>query len=364
MKNFKQFILSLFFKHQYLGLKPIDDDDRDIVGWKLFGTDYKPKFNEKKLDNPYEAKNQNFNTCGWVSTAGAKQIDEKFLLDERTLIIIAEKEGLISGDGFSNLRDNEKILQKYGIAEKGLLNTPFKNWAEYSDKKLLTKEILDNALKHRSGVYMRLYNISEIYKAIDDGRYIKIGIGWRSAFNMGGGFSFPYILNFVLGILIGGHAMYIYGYNQNYYGKKVFLVRNSFGKLYGLNGDLYITEGDMQNEMSKYGAFRNEDMELDIAKFLNEYDGKNVKCKESPTVYHIQNGKKKPYLHEIDYFVWNIDKDKIEFEIVEKEVLDKVEQGDNMDITKSTYWGILKHLEQPLNLTRILEAIKQYKNGN
>ena len=111
--------------------------------------------------------------------------------------MLGREKGRISGDGFSNLRDNEKTLQESGVAEKGLLGkVSWRNWNEYSDPKHLTQKIRDNARLHRTKAYSRLYNIDEIYKAIDEGRPVKIGVRWRTAFNMRDGFSFPWLLNF------------------------------------------------------------------------------------------------------------------------------------------------------------------------
>lgn len=344
----KQKILQKISNTPTLGILPLTEDQRDILGWQIFGSDYKPKYTKKTLELMFPANTQDFNTCGWNSTtASHENIDEKIKLDERTLVLIAVREGKISGDGFSTLRDNEKMLQKFGVARKGLLTAPFRNWKEYSDISLLTPEILADAEKHRTKCYLQLTNVIEIYRAIDDGRTVKIGIGWRTAFNMGSGFSFPWLLNFLLGFLVGGHAMYIYGYDQEYKTKRVFLVRNSFGSSYGLNGDLYIEEADMEREMRKYGAYRNEDMDLDLAKWLVQHQGKIVKNIDNSAVYLIQGDKKRKY-DDISTLIAH-GKERAEIIIVSDEYLNQVKVGDPIH-----FWdgGNVKQVKELFNIIK------------
>lgn len=156
-----------------LGLLPEKKDPRDLGFRFIFGTDYKPKHIRKKLNLPFPAKLQHFNTCGWTASAGAKEYDEQLELDERTLIMFGRKDSKISGDGFSTLSANEAVLKKYGIAEKGLIDWPWSDWEDYSDPKLIDDNILNNAAKHKTKSYLHIYHADEVYRAIDDGRPVR-----------------------------------------------------------------------------------------------------------------------------------------------------------------------------------------------
>ena len=337
-----------------LGLLPHKKDDRDLKFGFLFGFKYKPK-HERNVIETLSTKNQNYNTCGWNSSTTAHEMDEGVKLDPRTLVLFAKREGKVSGDGFSVLRDNEKILKNFGVAEYGYVKSRFNNWKEYSNTKLITKKMIENAFKHRTDSYWEISTIAEVYKAIDDGRTVKFGMRWCRAYNMSGGFKMPWIISKIIGMIVGGHAMFIKGYDTNYKGEKVFVVQNSFGSWWGDNGDFYITEKHLLSEIRRYGAFVNLDIKSDVGKFLMEMDGKNVKSKDSPAIFHIQRGKKKLYPDWVTFLAWNqLEKG---YEIVDRNVIDKVPEGDNMDIKKTVYWDFIKHLDNPDNLTKILEIL-------
>ncbi len=279
------------------GLEPLPHDTKDL-GFSmtaLFGLGYKPKHLKKILTLPFAAKLQRFNTCGWVGSTGSKEFDEEVELDEQVTVLFGKERGLVSGDGFSNLRSNEIVLKKDGCAEKGFIKKECKNWAEYSDAKLLTKEIRENAKTHRSKSFSAIHYTSQILKAIDDGRPVKIGINWRTAMNASRGFSFPFILDFIKGWLVGGHAMYVFGYDSKYTSETVFKIRNSFGPAYGAQGDCYIKESDLQKEIKRYGAYVNYDIDRDILKWLSLHQGAVVKTDGDKNVYLIQGDKKRKY---------------------------------------------------------------------
>ena len=282
-----------------LGLDPLKKDSRDEkYSLGLFGILYTPKYDRKMIDLPFGAKIQRFNTCGFVASTGAKEVDEKVRLDQRVFVMFGRLMGVISGDGFSNLRDNEKVAMEHGFAEEGILkHIDNGTWDDYSDPKHLTKEIRENALKHRTKSYSYITGTNAVYKAIDDGRTVKIGVGWRTFMNMRGGFSFPWILDFVKGFLVGGHALYVYGYDLNYRlkGNKCFAGRNSYGDTYGDNGTFWIKEADLKRETDNYGAFINYDLERDVIKWLSQHQGKIVKAHNNNDVYLIKEDKKYKY---------------------------------------------------------------------
>lgn len=289
-----QAILRKIFKIKGgLEILPKDIRDDKYAFGRFFGTEYRPKHAEFEF-KPFTIKSQRFNTCGWVASTGAKEIDEQVELDERSTVIFGRKEGYISSDGFSNLRNNEKIVQKYGIAEKGILKQDNGSWDDYSNANHITPALLASAAKHKTKSYSTIYTIGEIYQAIDEKRPVKIGIGWRSSMNMGNGFSFPWLLNFASGWLVGGHAMYLCGY-KTLAGKKVFKVVNSFGDDYADNGTCWITEDDLMRDVNNYGAFTNIDAGSDQLEWLSSHQGAVVKSGSAPAVYLIQGDKKRQY---------------------------------------------------------------------
>ena len=46
------------------------------------------------------------------------------------------------------------------------------------------------------------------------------------------------------------------------------------------------------------------------------------------------------------------------FELVDGDRLKLVPLGEEMNLTTSPYWSVLKYLDRPLNLSRVMEAIK------
>ncbi len=337
------------------GLKPLSEDNRDL-GFNIFFLGYKPKHIKKELKND-NVKKQSYNTCGWAASAGSKEIDEKTKLSTRFLVIMGKIKGYISRDGFSNLRDNEKVLKEFGIAEERFLTENSVNWKDYSNFEYLTEEMKKNALAHKTKTYWRIYKTNEIYKAIDDGRTVKIGVDWYTRLNMSRGFKYPWIYK-IIGWFVGGHAMYIRGYNLQYKGQKVFIVRNSFGKKYGDNGDLYILEKDLQKQINKYGAFVNLDMEIDIAKWLINHQGRIVKTENNPDVYLIQGDKKRSYVDEATLTAHG--KSISEITIVPNEYLDKIKRGKDIN-----FWdgGNVKQIKELLRQhNNLKELYKKYFN--
>jgi len=319
-------IRNIIFKTN-TGLKPLTKDGRDLKFGAIFGWRYKPK--NKHLLKPLTVKNQMpFNTCSWMAAAGAKEIDEQCKLDERTLVMFGKKRGYIRGDGFANLRDNQKVLQKDGIAEDGMLRGGWKKWKDYSDYTKMSQEVLHNAQKHRIKSFLKLYTANEILKALDNGRPVEIGIDWYTGYNIRGGFKLPWIIHKVIGWLVGGHAMYIYDYNLDYKGQKVFVVRNSYGESWGDKGNLYLTFEMLKKNIRKYGAFINYDMKVDLAKWLIRHQGMVVKTSGSPNVYLIVGDRKRKYQDMPTMIAHG--KDDADITIVNENYLDEVKEGNDI----------------------------------
>jgi len=163
-----------------LGLQKLPKDERDLnLGFLWFGG-YEPLHTRKEIKT-LSVKLQRYNTCGWNSSTTGKEVDEDVKLSPRSLVIFGKEAGYISGDGFSNLRNNEKTVQKYGIAEERFLSESNGGWSDYSDSARLTPEARQNATTHRSETYWSITNIDGILKAIDDERIVKVGVKWYHA---------------------------------------------------------------------------------------------------------------------------------------------------------------------------------------
>lgn len=294
------FIKDLFRRKNYLGLEPLPYDARDfdlgILGWG----DYKPK-NTKKVIPTLSVKKQKYNTCGWTGTAAQKEVDEKVILSMRSLVAIAKREKSLTGDGFSNLRSNELMLQKFGVAEESIapsLENSEISWNEYSNPQILTLEITNNAELHKSGTFWQIWRKDHIFKAIDEDRTVGVGLQWFNAYNMQGGFQSPWILPWKTGSYVGGHKVFVKGYDLDYQGKQVFHLQNSFGIEYGLNGDFFIETDKLMEDIKTFGAFINLDVEKDLAQFLQKADGAivkdegNVDPQKRKDIYYILNGEK------------------------------------------------------------------------
>lgn len=345
------------------GLNPPKKDDRDLqtakLGWSWFGA-YIPK-QTRKVNPTLSVKNQlGFNTCVFNGTTTMHEPNEAMILEPQHILAKAAAENLISGTGFTDIRTGFKMLQKYGISRVGYLRgeaeTDFNKYAH----PVFTAEIEKDAATHKIQTYWLVSNRDDILKLLDEGKILGTGLPWWTGFNQGGGFAWPWLITKFIGWLIGGHFATIKGYDLAYQGRKVYICQNTYGALWGDKGDYYVDMSFM--EANDYGVYTILDVPLDMAKFYTDYDGKNIKGKTGSTIYHLQKGVKKAYLHEMDYFVWNVNDPKmLNFSVVDDAMLAKVPQGDNMDITKSDAWPVLQHLDQPLNMTRVLEAIANAK---
>jgi hypothetical protein len=359
MNKLSHFLYWLLIAKKNSGLLPTPEDFRDfqtgIFGW---GT-YTPK-HTRKINQTLSVKNQrNLNTCQWNATTAQKEPDEDCLLSTRLLVAKGKKMGLVEGDGFSNLRSGQKVLQDYGAVEEGLFTEPIINgniiWDEYI--RLNPDLYTDRASKHKISSFWAVSSRNDLLKLLDEGRIIATGTMWYSGFNQGGGFSSPWIISSKVGYQIGGHAFVIVGYDLNYHGKKVYICQNSYGKEWGDKGLFYVTMDYMDG--NNYGYYTNlDDVDKELGKFINDYDGQNVRGKGTPGIFHIQNGKKKAYPNMETFLAWN--GKRRGFVEVDKAILDKVENGDIMDIKKSDYWTFLKDVQEANRLDALIQLI--YKN--
>lgn len=338
------------------GLDPTPEDPRDfqtgVFNW--FG--YTPQ-KTRHLIQTVSVKNQgNLNTCQWNATIAQKEVDEKVKLSVRQMVAKGKRMGLVSGDGFSNLRSGQKVLIDWGAVEEGIIREEADSWAEYSgiNSDLYTAR----AAKHKTGSFWSVSSRNDLLKLLDGDRTVTTGLLWYSGFNQGGGFKAPWLITKAVGYKIGGHAVLIVGYDMNYQGRKVYIIQNSYGKEWGDGGKFYIDMNYL--DANNYGYFTNlDDVDKELGQFLMEYDGRNVKAKGSPAIFHIQSGKKKLYPTWESFLSWN--GKRRGFVEVEKATLDKVPLGDIMDIKKSDYWEFLKDVKESNRLPALLELL--HKGG-
>lgn len=337
------------------GLNPTPRDDRDFKTgvFKWFG--YTPK-NTIKINKTLSVKDQDpFNTCQWNATIVQKEPDEKCVLSVRLMVCRGKYLGLVSGDGFSNLRDGQKVLNEWGAVEEGTISDGRGlNWTGYSgiNPSLYT----ERAKKHKTASFWSVSSRNDLLKLLDEGRIVTTGMKWYTGFNQGGGFKAPWLITRAIGYLVGGHAAAIIGYNLNYEGRKVYIIQNSYSDRWGDNGKFYI---DMDYlDKNNYGYFVNlDEISVDMGKFFMENDGKNVKGSKS-TIYYVQAGKLKPYPDEVTYLAYNPEDGYIKkYTVINDEILNKIATGDKMDIKKSLYWDYLKNIDSKERLNKLEELI-------
>ena len=96
-----------------------------------------------------------------------------------------------------------------------------------------------------------------------------------------------------------------------------------------------------------------------LVEILENYDGESIKHKDSSAIWHLQNGKKKLYPDEVTYLSFCVKDRYIQnYHLIDKELIDRIETGDNMDIRKSYYWNFLKNIEgNEARLKKLIEII-------
>jgi len=217
------------------------------------------------------------------------------------------------------------------------LNNNRNSWNIYSNVSQLTPDVLKDASKHKSQTFWSVSNYYQALQALDEGHPVCFGMGWRTSMNMNGGFSFPWLLNFLLGYLIGGHAVYIFDWKFSYQGKDCFEGKNSFGKDWGNKGSFFITFEDFNKEIKKYGAYANVDIEKGVAKWLIANNGKCIKESDGVRIYFIENGKKRLFPDMLTFKAFGFSST----DIIEdgEDMLREIPDGDDFSIYNSPKLG-------------------------
>jgi len=270
-------------------------DERDLSFGAIFGiTSYVPK-NRVKDIQPITCKAQQpFNICCFASVTGMVEIDEGKELSMRSIVTYARSKGLLTGNGYSSLRNAQESVRQFGIAEATVLPEGPRDWESYSWSGLITAPIQSNAAIHKSERYFTVTSKDEYLKALDDNKTIQVGLDWYTGYQ--NQFYAPYILKLRSGVKIGGHAVYIRGYDLE---KGLFKFQNSFGPGYGDNGCFYVRIDEWMR-LGSIGYVRID--KVDNASLVRAYEGKDVKSAFDPKIYRIDNGMKRWYPNEQIYF--------------------------------------------------------------
>ena len=132
------------------------------------------------------------------------------------------------------IRTGNKIMEKYGLCREAL--APLK---EMKSKPIITNEMIDDAKNYKIEGYAKLETLEEIKSAITDGYYVIIGTLITSRnWDTNDGF-----LGLPSGYVLGGHATYLYGYNDDleHGDHKGYLYGvNSWGDDFGDEGKFYM----------------------------------------------------------------------------------------------------------------------------
>jgi hypothetical protein len=320
------------------GLLPQVKDTRDfrykdLMGFSLF--DYTPKHDYWKLKTLSVKDQVNLNTCVFNSYAVQREPDEGCELSVKSLVQYAAKNKMLSGNGFSTLRNGQKIGQEFGICDNDVCPNIVTDWTSYALRGM-TQQQIDNASTHKSKSYFLVDSEKETLKALDDGYIIHTGLTWYNSYNMTGGLKAPWVLPFEQGRAVGGHAVALKGYN---YKKRLLIFQNSFGASWGDNGDFYVRMDDW----FKYSpeGYACVDMDADSwKKFIASHEGRDVKGKGA-AIYRIMNGKKCIFNDPLCFFAYGGSFEPSSFDLVSDTLLNKTPLGETMQITKSPYWSKL-----------------------
>lgn len=264
---------------------------------KFVGTiGYQPKHVSKNnvvFDGPLVFNQYPFFICVWASATVAASNQNGIRFSVRWMCKLGRKYGYISGKGLSYLRAAKNCEKKYGHLPYELMSDEINGmtWDEYSRWTKEDEMFLKVAEQFRVSEYEQVRTQAEIFELIDQGRCLSTGAKWFEGMNR------VYPPNFKMeasGGLLGAHAYPIVGYGQNN-------ILNSFGVSWGNEGYAFDPGHFESNDYAIYTVplLPDESHWFYISTIL---DGKAVKTKDSPHIYHISD-KKKYRIPDMETFV-------------------------------------------------------------
>lgn len=220
------------------GCKKDRPDKRDFRISSIQGTvDLPAVFS---LDDKFPHKNQfSRGSCTCQSASSHKEMQEDIACSARFLMArVKEFEGNKNYGAYT--RNAMKMVNEKGVCEESIMPEPPReiSWDEYINVDNIPCVANENALKHKSKSFWRVDALPEpIKQAIYQNRVsVVISMAWYKEF-----MNPP-----VSGILqsdykeenyLDGHAVNVKGWNNNI---GAVLVKNSWGKNWGLKGDFYL----------------------------------------------------------------------------------------------------------------------------
>ena len=338
------------------GLERDVEDKRDFpcgAFLNLFGS-YKTKA-EQSNNKSFSIKNQFHNTCGWNSSGNQKEDDEKKELSIRVFVMFGKRDGFVTGDGFSSMRNNQKVIQKCGIPEMGFIEETTNSWEEYADPSKITQEMIDNAFEHRSQSYAAVTTKDELLKLLDSGRTLQTGMDWYEEYNMRGGFSMPWKIDFVgrEENKIGGHALKILNYRDN---GNTLQIQMSSGSNWGDNGCFYTPTDWLLKHW--YGAFVQFDIPVDIASFLAANQFMFVRG-TGLAIYQIVGNQKYAFPDMATLELYSDGKWKENYKRVSEALIQAISDGPLIRIQDDPKWPMLQTLATPDRWKEIMKHLSE-----
>jgi hypothetical protein len=99
-----------------------------------------------------------------------------------------------------------------------------------------------------------------------------------------------------------------------------------------------------------------------MAKIASSYEGKDIKADAFPTVWRVENGKKRPYRDELTYFAWGGRFQPKTWQLVSGSVVQALPEGAPMAVEDSPAWPFVKdhwELIKRLRAPDSFEAVKK-----
>lgn len=345
-------------KRTYGGLIQDSPDTRDFefgVLRGLFGG-YEPKHRKHRIKTLSVKDQFPHNTCVWNSYVASREPVEGVLLSVQGLVRYAKSRGYVRGNGFSSLKEAQKAGIEFGIPSLAVSRDSNLDWPSYSNG-VITDELRRDASKHKAGSFFAVKTRDEIIRALDEDRIIHTGMDWYTGYNMSGGFRAPWVIKPGSGYKVGGHAVILIGYDLD---RGVFEFQNSFGADYGDSGLFYIKIDDWLR-MGMIGYVTVDAEDTDLTGFIASYNGCDVKTANSPAVFRIMNGEKRPFTDPLVFHAFGGTFDDGSVRVVAGRFLDLAPQGTPMDPAESPYWPVVAPQWETIKWMSTSEAIEVIK---
>ena len=225
-------------------------DPRDHI-WQLQPLSVVPtSVDLRSYSSGIEDQGQLGSCTGNAIAAAIELVDRKknkVLEISRLFIYYQERllEGTITVDAGAYLRDGIKACYTYGAPVESLWPYKISKFAIKPSQAAYT-----DALKRKVTGYQRCTNFAAVKNALASGYPVVAGfVAYESFYDItsNGLMSYPNINNEQL---LGGHAICIVGYNDNYggiTGNGRFICKNSWGSSWGNNGYFYMPYQVIQN---------------------------------------------------------------------------------------------------------------------